>query len=95
MTEATKLPVQFELEMEDFMWSVFGIETKLRLSFATLLQHNTTQAAVSEELDVENAAKVVTFLNDPPKEISVNDIFQIRVKVTINGGAPLPKAKVI
>jgi ABC-type molybdate transport system ATPase subunit len=82
------------VKINDLTWSVFEIETKIKLSFATMLQHNTAQAAVTEVLNIENTAKVVSFMTDPPNKVSVNDIFQIRVKVIINGGSPLFKTKV-
>ena len=64
------------------------------MSFASFLQHNTTNAAISQSLSIENVASSINFISDPPEEVSVNQIFKVELAVKINGGAPLPNAKV-
>ena len=41
-----------------------------------------------------NSANSVNFISNPPSNVSVNQIFKVEVSVKINGGTPLPNAKV-
>ena len=64
------------------------------MSFSTYLQHYTTRSTLSQQLTVETTASKVEFLTDPPKSVTVNEIFEVSVLVTIGGGTPLPEAPV-
>jgi len=66
----------------------------ISLSFATLMQHHSSQAAESHRIYVENIAQSIVILKDPPSVVSVNQIFGIETLVTVNGGYPLANAKV-
>ena len=74
--------------------SIYGTQSNTKLSFASFLQHNTTNEAITQSLSIENTANSISFISDPPSEVSVNQIFKVELIVKISGGAPLPNAKV-
>ena len=88
------MPAEFLVTMDQLKWKVFGIDSQLQMSFATFLQHHTNQSASSHSIVLENAAKLISFVEDPPQEVSVNEIFRVKVKVSVSGGSPLPNNKV-
>ena len=80
--------------MTDIKWTRYGVNTFIAMSFASLMQHRTLNAAISQKINVENLANSINFLTDPPEEVSVNQIFPIELQVSVSGGSPLPNALV-
>jgi hypothetical protein len=87
-------PYELSIEFSTLKWSGSGINSIISFSFGTLMQHNSSSAAISQRVNVENTAKSVVFTKDPPKEVSVNQIFSVKTRVTVNGGYPLSNALV-
>ena len=82
------------IEFRDLKWTTFGINTVITMSFSTLMQHNEGSSAVTHRVNVENIASSIDFIKDPPREVSINDIFPIEVRVSTKGGYPLPNTRV-
>ena len=77
-----------EVEFTGMKWSINGISTGIKMSFASSLQHNTSNAAVSRKIEVETSANSLTFITDPPDIVQVKEIFSIELQAKIKGGAP-------
>lgn len=89
-----RLPAEYEIKFNQLAWTAFGINSFIQMSFATILQHGTDTSALSQKITVETSATTISFLTDPPREVTVNTIFEISLKVGISGGTPLPEAPV-
>jgi len=87
-------PYEFEIAFNQIKWNTLGVNSMISLSFATLLQHHTGQSAISSRINVENLAQDVVLTQDPPPEVSINQIFGVEALVTVTGGFPLANAKV-
>lgn len=83
-----------EAKFTNLKWVTPGINTFISLSFASLMQHHSPSAAVSQKINVENLASSINFLSDPPREVSINRIFPVELQVSVSGGFPLPNALV-
>lgn len=94
LTSASVMPYQLLVTMRDLEWKRNGIETRVKLSFASFLQHNSSHNAVTESIDFENTAKSVSFLQNHPKSVTINQIFPVKIIVRISGGLPLLNALV-
>ena len=88
-TSSSDIKQFYEVEFTGIKWSIHGISTGVIMSFASALQHNTTNAALSRKVEVETNANSLTFITDPPETISVKEIFRIDLEAKIKGGAPL------
>jgi len=71
-----------------------GVNSNIVMSFASFLQHNSTKAALSQITSIESEPAYLFFKTEPPNSTFVNEIFKVEVVVGINGGTPLPNAKV-
>lgn len=88
------MPEQYQIEFDELRWTAFGVNSYIQMSFSTSLQHMTKRSALSQKITVETAANNIEFLSDPPSLVTVNEIFQVTVKVSISGGTALPGAPV-
>jgi len=87
-------PYEFSAEFISLKWKTLGVNSLMKLSFASVMQHHTKQAAVSHRIYVENTASSIIIEEDPPEEVTVNQIFEIKVFVAVSGGYPLANALV-
>lgn len=92
ISKAGKMPIEHEISFNSLKWTAYGVNSYIQMSFSTYLQHYTSNAAVSQKMSLETTANSISFISDPPKSISVNEIFQVTLKVSVSGGAPLPNA---
>jgi hypothetical protein len=88
------MPIEYDISFDEMKWTAFGVNSFTQMSFSTILQHQTERAAVSDKLSIETEAASIVFLDDPPRKVTVNTIFQVSLKVSITGGGPLPNAAV-
>ena len=94
MIDFTEMPAKFLVTMNQLKWKVSGIDSQIQMSFASLLQHHTNQSTESQSIVLENTVKLISFVEDPPKQVSVKEIFRVKVRVSASGGSPLPNKKV-
>jgi hypothetical protein len=71
-----------------------GVEKFIRLSFASPLRHGSSQAQVSTLIGIETQPVLLSFTQEPPDTVDVNEVFLIKVIPYIKGGTPLESAVV-
>ena len=94
LTDPKVKPSQYEVTFTNLTWIKSGLNSFTSMAFATMLQQDSINAVISQEINVENLASSVNFLADPPREIRVNQIFPVELQVSMSSGFPLPNAKV-
>ena len=94
ISRSGRLPIEYEVHFNQMIWTAYGVDSYVKMSFSNILQHRPDIEAMTQKVSIETSAKTISFYVDPPSEVSVNTIFQVSLRIGINGGTPLPGALV-